>query len=63
MNLLYINYQIDAPIIIYLFIYKILFLYMFRAINVHLQEVTLCTCSIWYCHTLRELMVANRYTA
>jgi len=57
---LYINYQLDAPIIIYLFIYKILFLYMFRAINAHLQEDTLYTCSIWYCHSLRELMVASR---
>jgi len=36
MNQLYINYQLDAPIIIYLF--TILFLYMFRAINAHLQE-------------------------
>jgi len=23
---------------------------MFRAINAHLQEDTLYTCSIWYCH-------------
>jgi len=46
-----------------LFIYKILFLYMFRAINVHLQEDTLYTCSILYCHSLREPMVASRYIA
>jgi len=46
-----------------LFVYKILFLYMFRAINVHLQENTLYICSIWYCHSLRELVVASRYTA
>jgi len=45
-----------------LFVYKILFLYMFQAINAHLQEDTLYTCSIWYCHSLRELMVASRYT-
>jgi len=45
------------------FIYKILFLYMFRAINAHLQDDTLYTCSIWYCHSLEELMVASRYTA
>jgi len=36
---------------------------MFRAINAHLQEDTLYTCCIWYCHSLRELMVASRYTA
>jgi hypothetical protein len=29
-------------------------LYMFRALNAHLQEDTLYTCSIWYCHFLRE---------
>ena len=33
-----INYQLDAQIIIYS--YNITFLYMFRAINAHLQEVT-----------------------
>ena len=44
---LYINHQLDAQIIIYS--YNITFLYMFRAINAHLQEVTLYTCSIWYC--------------
>ena len=26
-------------------------LYMFRALNAHLQEDTLYTCSIWYCHS------------
>jgi hypothetical protein len=40
-----IKYQLDAQIIIYS--YNITFLYMFRAINAHLQEVTLYTCSIW----------------
>ena len=29
-------------------------LYMFRALNVHLQEDTLYTCSIWYCHCLNS---------
>ena len=33
-------------------------LYMFRALNAHLQEDTLYTCSIWYCHSLREFVVA-----
>jgi hypothetical protein len=36
-----------------LFIYKLLFLNMFRDINAHLQEDTLYTCSIWYCHSAR----------
>ena len=51
---LYINYQLDAEIIIYS--YNITFLYVFRAINAHLQEVTLYTCSIWYRHSLREVV-------
>ena len=55
---LYINYQLDAQIIIYS--YNITFLYMFRDINAHLQEVTLYTCSIWYRHSLREVVVAGR---
>jgi len=46
-----------------LLIYKLLFLYMFRAINAHLQEDTFYTCSIWYCHSLWEFMVASLYTA
>jgi len=37
-------------------------LYMFRALNTHLQEDTLYTCSIWYCHSLREFVVAYRCT-
>jgi len=37
-------------------------LYMFRALNAHLQEDTLYTCSIWYCHSLREFVVACRGT-
>ena len=35
--------------------------YMFRALNAHLQD-TLYTCSIWYCHSLREFVVACRYS-
>jgi len=46
-----------------LFIYKLLFLYRFRAVNAHLQEDTLYTCNIWYCHSLWGFMVACRYTA
>jgi hypothetical protein len=44
-----INYQIDAQIIIYS--YNITFLYMFRPINAHLQEVTLYKRRIWYRHS------------
>ena len=55
---LYINYQPDAQIIIYS--YTITFLYMFRATNAHFQEVTLYTCSIWYRHSLRAVVVADR---
>src|SRR5215469_12437688 len=54
-----INYQLDAQIIIYS--YNITFLYMFRATNAHLQEVTLYTCSIRYRHSLRAVVVADRY--
>ena len=32
-------------------------LYMFRALNAHLQEYTLYT---WYCHSLQEFVVAYR---
>ena len=39
-----------------------MFLYMFRALNIHLQEDTLYTCSIWYCHSLRDFVVACRCT-
>ena len=37
-------------------------LYMFRALNAHLQEDKLYTCSIWYFHSLREFVVACRCT-
>jgi len=30
-------------------------LYMFRALNAHLQEDTLYTCSIWYSHSVNSL--------
>jgi len=32
--------------------------YMFQALNAYLWKDTLYTCSIWYCHSLREFMVA-----
>jgi hypothetical protein len=35
-------------------------LYMFRALNAHHQEDKLYTCSIWYCHSVREFVVACR---
>jgi len=35
---------------------------MFRALNAHLQEDTFYTRGIWYCHSLRDLVVASRYT-
>ena len=57
---LYINYELEQQIIIYS--YNITFLYMFRGINAHLQEVALYTCSIWYRHSLRAVVVADRYT-
>jgi hypothetical protein len=38
-------------------------LYMFRALNAHLQEDKLYTCSIWYCHSLREFVVTVPYAA
>jgi len=34
----------------------------FQAINAHLQEVTLYTCSIWYRHSLQAVVVAGQYT-
>jgi len=35
---------------------------MFRALNAHIQEDTLYTCSTWYCHSLREFVVACQCT-
>jgi len=37
-------------------------LYMFRGLNARLQEGTLYTFSIWYCHSLREFVVVYRCT-
>ena len=37
-------------------------LYMFRAFNAHLQVDALYTCSIRYCQSLREFVVACRCT-
>ena len=34
-------------------------LYMFRVLNAHLQEDTLYTCSIWYCHSLQEFVESD----
>ena len=39
-----------------------MYLYMFRALNAHLQEDTLYTYSIWCCHSLPEFVVACRCT-
>jgi len=36
---------------------------MFRASSAHLQEDTVLSCSIWFCHSLWEFLVACRYTA
>jgi len=36
---------------------------VFQALSAHLQEDTLYTCSTWYCHSVREFVVACRYTA
>jgi len=35
---------------------------MFRALNAHLEDDTLYTCRIWYCHSLREFVVTCRCT-
>ena len=37
-------------------------LYMFRALNAHLQEDTLYTLSICYCNSLRDFVVICRCT-
>jgi len=36
---------------------------MFRASSANLQEDTVYTCRICYCHSLWEFLVACRYTA
>ena len=55
-----IKHQLDAQVIVYS--YNVTFLYMFRAISARLQEVILYTCSIWYRHCLRAVVVFDRYT-
>ena len=44
-----------------LFTYKIIFLYIFRAINAHLQKDTLYTSSICYYHSLRECVPTGHH--
>jgi hypothetical protein len=62
-----VNYQLDEQIIIYS--YNITFLYMFRAINAHLQEATLYTLVISHSicvptgHHDRSLRVTVTYAA
>jgi hypothetical protein len=56
---LYINYQLDVLITIYS--QNFMSLYMFRALNAHLQDDTLYTCSIWYCHSRTEYSVYASY--
>ena len=47
-----------------LFIHKILFSSIFFEPQVLIfRRIQLYTCSIWYCHTLWEFLVAYRYTA
>jgi hypothetical protein len=59
-----LNYTLITNLMhkINIYSYNITFLYMFRVINAHLQEATLYTCSIWYRHSLRAVVVAGRYT-
>jgi len=58
MNWLYINYQLDALVIIYS--QNAILLYMFRASSAHLQEDTV----IYIQHmVLSQFVVACRYTA
>jgi hypothetical protein len=49
LNIMQFNYVLNTNVMHkLLFIHIMLkFLYMFRAINVHLQEVVLYTCSLW----------------
>jgi len=47
-----------------LFIHKILFSSTcFEPQVLIFRRIQLCTCSIWYCHSLWEFLVACRYTA
>jgi len=36
---------------------------MFRALSAIFRRIQLYTCSIWYCHSLWEFLVACWYTA
>jgi len=57
-HVLYVNYQLDALIIIYS--QNIIFLYMFRALSAHLQEDTV----VYMQHMeLSQFVVACRCTA
>ena len=58
---LYINYQLDALITIYP--QNTILLYMFRAQVLIFRRIQLYICSLWYCHSLWEFLVACRYTA
>jgi len=47
-----------------LFIHKIIFSSTcFEPRVLIVRRIQLCTCSIWYCHSLCEFLVACRYTA
>jgi len=47
-----------------LFIHKIIFSSTrFETQVLIFRRIQLCTCSIWYCHSLWEFLVACRYTA
>ena len=47
-----------------LFIHKIIFSSTCYEPQVLIfRRIQLCTCSIWHCHSLREFLVACRYTA
>ena len=61
MNWLYINYQLEHWL---LFIHKIIFSSTcFEPQVLIFRRIQLYTCSLWYCHSLWEFLVACRYTA
>ena len=61
MKWLYINYQLMHWL---LFIHRILFFPTCFVPQVLIfRRIELYTCSIWYCHSLWEFLVACRYTA
>ena len=62
MNWLYINYQLFMHWL--LFIHKILISSTcFEPQVLIFSRIQLYTCSVWYCHSLWEFLVACRYTA